>query len=282
MSGIDWNAEYNNRARVPEHPEIMAGWTRDASAYRREVDGRARIGLRYGPRERMTLDLFPTAAPGPAPVALFVHGGYWQSLDGSMFSHMARGPNLRGVTVGVVTYDLCPHVSLGELTEEIRVAAEALAAATGAEHVTVYGHSAGGHLTAMLLATDWAARGAPRRLVGAGLAVSGLFDLSPLLKTSVNDKVGLDGTTALAMSPVLHPAPAGTRLVAAVGGAESSEYHRQTRIITETWGAAGVETLARVEPGANHFTVVGPFADPGSRLTGDLVALATGAPLASA
>src|SRR5262249_38361247 len=101
MATIDYEAEYTNRARVPEHPAIFAGWTRDAAAYRAETAGerRAELGIRYGTTPRQTIDLFSPAGGGAAPLALFIHGGYWRSLDPSSFSHMARGLNARGIAV---------------------------------------------------------------------------------------------------------------------------------------------------------------------------------------
>src|SRR5262249_52008887 len=99
---VDYEAEYNNRARVPEHPEIFARWTREAEDYRAEAmkERRAELGLSYGSSLRQFIDLFSPRRGMTAPLALFIHGGYWRSLDPSLFSHMARGLNAHGVAVG--------------------------------------------------------------------------------------------------------------------------------------------------------------------------------------
>lgn len=272
---LDLEVEYNNRARVPEHPAIMAGWSRDAATCRAAQLHEANIAYGTSPRERY--DFFPA---GPdAPVALFIHGGYWQALDRSFFSHMARGPNARGISVAVMSYDLCPEVPLARIVDEVRACALALWRRSG-RRIAAFGHSAGGHLTAMLLATDWKtlAPEAPADLVFAGLAISGLFDLPPLVQTSVNIKLGLDEAEARRLSPAFMTPNAGTRLVAAVGGDESQEYLRQSRLIAERWAPLGGETGTHPIAGANHFTVIASLAEPDGVLTTMLSDLVTRAP----
>ena len=122
MAAIDYEIEYNNRARVPEHAEIFARWMREAEDYRTEAmqERRAELGLTYGSTPRQFIDLFSPSKAAKAPLALFIHGGYWRSLDPSMFSHVARGLNAHGVTVAVAGYNLCPQVSIADIIEEIR------------------------------------------------------------------------------------------------------------------------------------------------------------------
>lgn len=271
-AATDYEAEYNNRARVPEHPAVIAGWTRDAAAYREENPPTV---IPYGSGERNRIDLFRPLAGEAAPrPVLFVHGGYWQGLDRSFFSHLARGLNARGVSVAVPGYDLCPQVRVGDIVDQMRAAARALAG-LGKGLVTA-GHSAGGHLAACLLATDWPAldRSLPPRFVPSAYAISGLFDLRPLLGTSVNAALRLDEAEAERASPLFWPAPAGAVLDAVVGDDESGEYHRQSRSIAERWGAAGVRTRFETLPGANHFTAVAPLADPSSGMVSRLADLA--------
>jgi arylformamidase len=138
------------------------------------------------------------------------------------------------------------------------------------------GHSAGGHLAACLAATDWPAFAPdlPPRLVRGGLAISGLFDLAPLIGTSVNAKLGLDATSARAASPLFWPAPAGTRFEAWVGGKESSEYLRQSHSLAEAWALEGVTTAYAEIPDANHFTAIAPLAHADSAMVAALVAMA--------
>ena len=255
---MDLEAEYNNSAKVPGADAIVARWHLEAAAFRAS-HRHAELGLAYGPTPRQALDLFWPGAARAAPVAMFIHGGYWQRLDRSGFSHLARGLLAHGIAVAMPSYDLCPTVTLAALIEQVRDAAAFLARRHGGGMLAA-GHSAGGHLVAMLLATDWAARGLPRPAVRAALPISGLFDLPPLTHTTVNDALRLSAAEAHRLSPLFLPRPAGV-LHAAVGDQEGAEYTRQTRSIAEAWGGRW-EALR----GRNHFTAVEPLGDPESHL----------------
>lgn len=270
MTAIDYEAEYNNRARVPEHPAVMAGWVRDAAEYREKQPPRL---LRYGPSERHRIDLF--AGSNDGPLVVFIHGGYWQALDASSFSHCARGLNGHGISVAVPTYDLCPAVSVADIIAQMRMACRELAKL--GRPLVVSGHSAGGHLAACMLATDWAAFDAqlPKNPVRAAYAISGLFDLPPLVGTSINKALGLDEATAKAASPLFWTPPSQGSLDAVVGGNESAEYFRQSQAIVEAWGM-GIATRFGTVPDANHFTAIAPLADPNSSMVLRLRELARG------
>lgn len=266
---VDYEVEYNNRARVPEHPALIAGWARDAAAYRERHVPRL---VRYGAGTRNVIDYFPGSDDGP--IVVFIHGGYWQALDSSFFSHLAGGLNAHGIGVGIPGYDLCPDVSLDRIIAEMREACRELA--RPGRSLVVSGHSAGGHLAACMLATDWAALDAslPRDLVASAYSISGLFDLGPLVDTSINRALHLDAAAARAASPLFWNPPAGKSLDAVVGENESAEYLRQSRTIAEIWGAAGVATRFGVVSAANHFTAIAPLADPGSPMVSRLKQLA--------
>ena len=259
MAGIDYEAEYNNRARVPENPALIAGWVRDAAAYRAQHIPRP---ISYGSGARHVIDYFPGDDNGP--IVVFIHGGYWQALDGSSFSHLARGLNAHGIGVAIPSYDLCPHVTIDEIIGEMRMASRELARL--GQPLVISGHSAGGHLAACLLATDWPAFDAslPANPVIAAYAISGLFDLEPLIATSINKATGLDQAAARASSPLFWQPPAHGSLDAVVGENESAEFFRQSRTIVDRWARAGVATRFGTVPGANHFTAIAPLTDPNS------------------
>jgi arylformamidase len=276
---IDYEAEYNNRARVPEHTEIFARWTRDAEDYRVEAmqARRAELGLSYGETQRQFIDLFSPRPDVTAPLALFIHGGYWRSLEPAMFSHMARGLNSHGVAAAVVGYDLCPDVTIAEIIEQIRHACIFLWLRTR-RRMMVYGHSAGGHLAGAMVATDWHALypNAPADLVPAAYSISGLFDLAPLVGIAMNQDLRLDEASARETSPLFWPAPKGRVFDAVVGSLESNEFLRQSRVIAEAWGKAGARARYEAIPGTNHFTVVDALSDPGSAMVARLAELARG------
>jgi len=269
---LDYEVEYNNRRRVPQHVEINARWQTASAAYRRS----ARTGLdqRYGSGERHRYDLF-LAGDANAPQVVYIHGGYWQRGDREDYAFLAQALNARGLDVALPSYSLCPAVSVMDIVAELRSFLAALWKRTG-KHALLTGHSAGGHLTAAMLATDWSQLAdVPTDLVRCGLAISGLFDLPPLVGTSLNEALGLDAAQARAASPMFWPPPPpGRTLVAAVGGAESAEFLRQSRDIVATWNSAGVHCQYLEVPGTNHFTVVDQLLDPNSALSSKVGTLA--------
>ena len=273
-AAIDYEAEYNNRARVPEHPAIFARWAREAENFRSEHKN-VELRLAYSQSPREHIDLFWPSAGREAPIVLFIHGGYWRSLEPAMFSQVAAGANARGLAMALAGYDLCPDVTVERIIEEVRDAAIFLGRRHGRKLVAC-GHSAGGHLAAALLATDWKrhAPDLPADLVPAAFSISGLFDLTPLLGVSMNEDLRLDAAAARLASPLFWEIPAGARALEAwVGAKESGEFLRQSRVIAETWGKKGVAARYVEVAGADHFTIVDALCDPASAMTERLVEL---------
>jgi arylformamidase len=272
---IDYEVEYNNRARVPEHPEIFARWEHDAALYRQDASAhkRAELGIKFGPSARQTIDLFLPEG-GMDTLAMFVHGGYWRSLEPSMFSHMAKGLNARGIAVAVSGYDLAPQVSIADIIAQTQRACLYLWWRFQ-KRVMVAGHSAGGHLAACLLATDWTsiAPDVPKDLVPAAYAISGLFDLEVLTHLESNVDFKLDADGARRISPLFWPVEAGREFDAVVGGAESSEFIRHSKTIAEEWAKHDVKTRYEEIPGANHFSILDPMTDASSAMVMRIAAL---------
>jgi arylformamidase len=275
MAAADLEADYNLRARVPEHAEIFLRWARDAELYRAEMlkRDRAELGLSYGDTPRQFIDLFLPEAGEAAPLAMYIHGGYWRSLDPSSSSHMARGLNGRGIAVAVAGYDLCPIVTVSDIIEQIRRACIFLWQRFG-RRVVVYGHSAGGQLAAAMVATDWHALypKAPADLVPAGYAISGVFDLTPLVGLNMNQDLRLTAEEARRVSPLFWPVPPGRILDAVVGDLETDEFKRQSQTMATAWRQASADTRYAEFPG-HHFNVIDALTDPQSAMVARIVEL---------
>jgi arylformamidase len=229
------------------------------------------LDVPYGPTVHETLDIFPADQPN-APVFVFIHGGYWRALSSKEFSSVALGLHQRGITTVVVNYDLCPHVTLDEITRQVR-AAVAWTLRNIAYHggdpqrVAVGGHSAGGHLTAMCLQTEWARDyGLPQDPLKAGLCISGLYDLAPLRYSYLQPLIQLDVGTIQRNSPAFLVRPSKTPTWITWGGAETTEFSRQSQLFHAAWSAQGnLSTLKGID-GADHFTVISGFDSPDSEL----------------
>jgi len=271
MTAIDPESEYNNRLRIPEYRDIVARWAATSAVDRPAA--RAALDQPYGPADRQRYDLFHAGEP-TAPLLVYIHGGYWQMGRREDTAFVARAFNAAGIAVAVPSYSLCPAVSVMQIIDELRRCLAALWARTH-KHPVVAGHSAGGHLTAAMLATDWGAMpDVPADLVRAGCAISGVFELAPLIPTTMNLAMRLDARAAADASPLLWPPPpAGRTLVAAVGAEETGEFHRQSRAMTERWARAGLRTEYLSITSTNHFTIVDELTRPDSALFARIVEL---------
>jgi arylformamidase len=254
---------YNNRAAVPEHGEIFARWRAQSRATCERHYGE--FNFFYGQNTLQTLDLFP--AKQNRGLVIFIHGGYWRSLDKDDFSFYAEPYLAEGISVASINYRLCPEVKIDEIVEDCRAAVEWLARNVSRYNIrfdrTIFiGHSAGAHLVAMMCATDWSARNIDASNFRGGVLISGLYDLSPLLETSINADTQLTDETAKSLSPIHLQPKLNIPLDVVVGGAETSEFIRQSQLMPQTWSAnaGSLEIVA----GANHFTIVDECAKPDS------------------
>ena len=271
---IDYEAEYNNRKLVPEASAIQARWFAQSQAVRQTLKGE--LDIVYGPGERNKYDLFLTGKRGTkVPLVVFLHGGVWQGGDRTAYTFVAPELIARGVDVAIPSYTLCPETTVDTIYDEIRTFLRALWSKLGRRPLVV-GHSVGGTMTGAMLATDWSTYDdVPDDLVRAGYAISGVFEVEPYVHTSYNVAVRLTEEQARAVSPALWPAPPKERiLVAAVGGAESQEFVRQSLDIAARWSAHGIKAECVIVPGANHFTVIDELARPESAMLQRIAGLA--------
>ena len=264
-----YESRYNPRIAVPEYAQHFERWAQLSAEARNAIGGH--LDVAYGPHEMEKLDLF-RAKGDSRGLLMFIHGGYWRALDKSSHSFVARPFVEAGVTVAVINYALCPAVTVEDIVRQVLRATAWLhrnAANFGAPPSRLYaaGHSAGGHLTAMLLAALWPrfAPDLPAKVVRGGLSVSGIFDVTGVMHTpSVNVDVRLDPPMARKVSPAFLPPATDAPLYVAVGGKEQEGFHEQHELIRERW--AGVVKGEIPCPDDNHFSILERLADPDSVL----------------
>ena len=260
---------YSHRHRIDGYDGYLERWPRESAAARTRLE--VIPDLAYGNRAAETCSVFP-AGPG-APVQVFFHGGYWHSQDKRNFEFMAPAWVARGAAFVSANYPLCPEVTLPELVDACRrcvahVCNHAPSWGGDPERVFVSGHSAGGHIAACLMSTDWESwrPGLPGRLVKGAAAISGLYDLEALRFLEVNDTLRIDAETVGECSPLLAVPRAGGPMVLAVGTGEGEEFNRQQAAYAAVWRAGGHACRAMVLDGENHFSILDRFAREGSDL----------------
>lgn len=260
---MDLDDDYQNGTYIAGAGDYPPRWAAQAKAFRAGLGTRARLNLPYGDSTRQVYDLFEPDGHALGTV-VFIHGGYWRAFDKSSWSHLAAGPLARGWRVAMPSYDLCPSVTVSGITQQMRAFCNALAVSVeGAMRIT--GHSAGGHLTMRMAAPGMLGEDVISR-VEKWVPISGLGDLAPLIRTSINEDLRLTPQEAKAESPIHQPAP-GAPVTAWVGAQERPAFIEQTRAIARAWHSELI-----VEDGKHHFDVIDSLADPDGALTNSVLA----------
>jgi arylformamidase len=267
MTDIDWDDAYANGEYIADAASYPPRWEKQATAFRANLSdkGRCQLDVPYGSHSRERFDLFmPDAAP--RGLVVFVHGGYWKAFDKSSWSHLAWGALAREYAVAMPSYVLAPEASISTITRQIRAAVDAAAGmVAGPIHLT--GHSAGGHLVTRMLCSDLNWSGCFVERIARVVSISGVHDLRPLLKTSMNEVFGMDLAQAEAESPLLHHDILPLPVVAWVGGDERPVFVDQSRWLARDWPNARVV----IDPGRHHFDVIDGLADANSALMAALL-----------
>ena len=269
MHATDVETQFNPRRAVPNVDEHAARTQRLSQQARQRHEGI--YNLRYGPGPLATLDVFK-AAQAHAPVHVFLHGGYWRGRDKSDFSYLADALLPHGITTVVMNYDLCPHVELPAIVDQV---AQGLAwvhdhaAEWGADpkRYSASGHSAGAHLIAAVLARHDRATSVPMGMPASAVLISGVYELEPVLSISVNAEIRLRPDQVAAMSPMRHPPCKPVRLAVAVGGAETQGFVEQSKRFAATCAAQGADARFIAYEDCDHYTVMRHFESPQGELT---------------
>jgi len=245
-----------------------------------KVQKKLHSDLLYGDRRTQSLDLYLPIGPSQGKLMVYIHGGYWQELSKEESSFCATNFQQHGFHVAVLDYTLAPNASLSDIVEENRQAMawlhkHASRFAYDPEQVYVCGSSAGAHLAMMMLQTSWQGYipGYQGSLVKGLCAVSGIYDLQPLLPTYVNEALKMDVIEAKANSPIFQPTPKAVPIILALGDIETGEFKRQSQMMTAKLRDQGLEVLFKVIDKRNHFDVILDLADKSTWLFQETMAL---------
>ena len=269
------NLQYLPRLTVPNVEEYFRSSAKRSARVRKKIS--CDLNIAYGETPGQKLDVFPASDKG-APVHIFIHGGYWRSLDKHFYSHVAGPMVAAGATVVIVNYDLCPEVRISDISEQLKRAVAWVyknAAKFNGNRRKIYvsGHSAGGHLTGMLLATDWAREtGLPNNVIKGSAPLSGLFDIEPHRHSQLQSDIRLTAKEAKAQSPMYLPAVVKSPVIVAVGGGEPDLFHWQSLEYAARLRLQGIKAEYVSMGNDNHFDITDRLGNARDPLTKTLIA----------
>ena len=261
---------YNVRLLVDDFDGLIEKWSKWSEDFRANAD--SSLNCQYGDGEKDKLDIFRCGKPN-APLFIFIHGGYWQRGDKSIYSFVANSFVNSGIDVALIGYQLCPGASMTNIVDKIREAIvwiwnNADEYSISKNRINVSGHSAGGHITGMILATDWKeiSKNLPDNLVKTGIPISGLYQLNPIRETTIADALGLDDEESLALSPHFFEPQTQAPILVTLGGGETPEFHWQTDNFVNKWKGFKASLDYFAEPDVDHFGVVEKLANLESQI----------------
>ncbi len=261
---------YNLRLLRDDFMDVFQGWCDASEQFRVNCDNS--LDCVYGPGPKDRLDIF-RCGDSDAPLLLFIHGGYWQRGDKSAYSFIADPFVQTRVNVALIGYELCPTSTMTGVLSSIRRAIiwlwnNAESHGVSAERINLCGHSAGGHLTAMAMATDWTAldHNLPHDIIKTGIPISGLYQLEPLRSTTISDVLGLDDDESRSLSPYFAKPATGAPILVTVGGAETGQFQWQTDQFVDKWSKNDIIMDKHVEPGVDHFDIINRLASDDSEI----------------
>ena len=277
FSQTELDRAYSPSSMVASIEPFLARYAADSATVRARHDATLWATHAYGASAEQTLDLFGPHVT-PAPLLVFIHGGYWQALSKDDVSFPATAITNAGFGYAAINYTLAPHASMDAIVEEIRQALvylwinrQSLGIADGG--MVVSGHSAGAHLAAMMLVTDWAARGVDPGFIKAALLLGGVYDLEPIRLSYVNAVVGMDEAASRRNSPIVQPRTVDCPLVVTWAEFDTDEFKRQSRALATQWPGGRAVATSFEQPHVNHFDSLFDWCDPNSRLSRETLAL---------
>jgi arylformamidase len=261
---------YNVRLLVDDFDALIEKWSKWSEDFRANVD--SSLNCQYSSGEKDKLDIFRCGKPN-APLFIFIHGGYWQRGDKSVYSFVAESFVSSGIDVALIGYQLCPGTSMTNIVDKIREAIvwiwnNASDYSISRHRINVSGHSAGGHITGMVLATDWStiSNNLPKDIVKTGIPISGLYQLDPIRETTIADALGLNDEESLALSPHFYQPQTEAPILVTLGGGETPEFHWQTNKFLKRWKNFKAPLDYFAEPDVDHFGVVERLANSESQI----------------
>ncbi|MDZ7823943.1 MAG: alpha/beta hydrolase [Ahrensia sp.] len=264
---IDWDDAFDNSGYIDGADAYFDIWAQKSKAARADLIGE--IDVIYGAHPREKFDLF-SPDDEPKGLVIFIHGGYWQRLDKSYFSHLARGPVTAGYTVAIVSYPLAPEVRIAQITRSIARAVDHSASLVDGP-IYLIGHSAGGHLVTRMICGSALLKVSTQARLKKIVSVSGVYDLRPLCQTKMNAILRLNADEAASESPAMLEPSTNLDTCFWVGADERPEFLRQTRLITEKWQRKGVPVNAVYDTGKHHFNVIDGLEHSQSPLLAELL-----------